>query len=140
MGNLLYLAHYTQHHHAEEQSVEGGQHCGKVRILLSYTHCMLALGFLGYLGVQRVMLPRVTGVQLVMESTWTASYPRDAHRTGSTVREGVGRAGQVNNGEGSCRGPHETIPDTSSPSLTLVGRWYLKGRVGFLGGLFFFFF
>lgn len=129
LGNPQTLAHCTQHRRAEEQRVEGGCAAGGLEsYYYPVPHCMQVL--------RLPSLPRSTEgytahshmdtESLVVESTWNASYPSDAHRTGSTKREGVegARAGQVSNGEGNMNPlTPKTTPETSPPtSLRPVGR------------------
>lgn len=90
MANPRTLAHCTQHCPAEEQRVEGGRAAGGLEsYYYPVPHCMQALrlpslprGTEGYAAHSHMGTER-----LVVESTWNASYPSDAHRTASTMRE-----------------------------------------------------
>lgn len=124
-GNPQTPAHCTQHCRAEEQRVEGGRAAGGLESYYYLApHCTQALrlpslprGTEGYVAHGHMGTGR-----LVVESTWSASYPSDAPRTGSAMREGVGGGCKSRAGEQWGRQhepPHpypapKTTPETSS--------------------------
>lgn len=55
-------------------------------LLITQSHCVLAL----YREAQRCKLSSLMGTdRLAVESTRTTSYPSEAHKIGSILREGV---------------------------------------------------